>query len=323
MDGDIELRHLRYFVAVAEELHFGRAALRLHLAQPPLSQQIRKLEEILGYPLFLRTSRAVKLTSAGEVFLERARRTLRNVQEDMEEARSVGRGEEGFLRVGFIGSAMLTPLPAMLGRYRRLYPKVNLQLHESYTSAVVQKLLKGELDAGFLRDGGQASGLEIEPLFSEPFIAVVPKKHPLARHKTISAKELRDEPFVFFSPSAGTLAYEKPVSICEEHGFRPHVVQEAPQWLTIMRLIGAGLGVTIAPACVKQIATPNIACLSLRRATVESDIELAYRTSEDRPIVEAIATVARRSFPQKSRRSQTGTSRAVSLKTSLPLRASR
>jgi DNA-binding transcriptional LysR family regulator len=296
MDGDIELRHLRYFVAVAEELHFGRAALRLHLAQPPLSQQIRKLEEILGYPLFLRTSRAVKLTSAGEVFRERAKRTLRNVQEDMEEARSVGRGEEGFLRVGFIGSAMLTPLPAMLGRYRRLYPKVNLQLHESYTSAVVQKLLKGELDAGFLRDSGQVSGLEIEPLFSEPFIAVVPKKHPLAKHKTISAKELRDEPFVFFSPSAGTLAYEKPVSICEEYGFRPQVVQEAPQWLTIMRLIGAGLGVTIAPACVKQIAAPNIVCLSLRRATVESDIELAYRTSEDRPIVEAIATVARESF---------------------------
>jgi DNA-binding transcriptional LysR family regulator len=220
----------------------------------------------------------------------------------MEEARSVGRGEEGFLRVGFIGSAMLTPLPAMLGRYRRLYPKVNLQLHESYTSAVVQKLLKGELDAAFLRDGGQASGLEIEPLFSEPFIAVVPKKHPLARYKIISAKELRDEPFVFFSPSAGTLAYEKPVSLCEEHGFRPRVVQEAPQWLTIMRLIGAGLGVTIAPACVKQVAAPNVACLSLRRAIVQSDIELAYRTGEDRAIVEAIATVARESFPPRRQR---------------------
>jgi len=304
MDGDIELRHLRYFVAVAEELHFGRAALRLHLAQPPLSQQIRKLEAVLGYPLFLRTSRAVKLTSAGEVFLERARRTLRNVQEDMEEARSIGRGEEGFLRVGFIGSAMLTAIPAMLGRYRRLYPKVNLQLHESYTSAVVQKLLKGELDAGFLRDGGQTSGLEVERLFSEPFIAVVPKKHPLAKHKTISATELRNEPFVFFTPSAGTLAYQKPVSICEEHGFRPKVVQEAPQWLTIIRLVGAGLGVTIAPACVKQVAAPNVACLGLRRVTVESDIELAYRTSEDRAVVEAIATVARQSFPQNRRRSR-------------------
>jgi DNA-binding transcriptional LysR family regulator len=299
MDRDIELRHLRYFVAVAEELHFGRAALRLHLAQPPLSQQIRKLEEILGYPLFLRTSRAVKLTSAGEVFLERARRTLRNVQEDMDEARSVGRGEEGFLRVGFIGSAMLTPLPAMLGRYRRLYPKVNLQLHESFTSAVVQKLLKGELDAGFLRDSGHVDGLEIESLFSEPFIAVVPRKHPLARYKIISAKELRDEPFVFFSPSAGALAYEKPVSLCEEHGFRPHVVQEAPQWLTIMRLVGAGLGVTIAPACVKQVAVSNVACLSLRRALLQSDIELAYRSGEDRAIVEAIAAVARQSFPKR------------------------
>jgi DNA-binding transcriptional LysR family regulator len=302
MDADIELRHLRYFVAVAEELHFGRAALRLHLAQPPLSQQIRKLEGILGYPLFIRTSRAVKLTSAGEVFLERARRTLRNVQEDMDEARSIGRGEEGFLRVGFIGSAMLTALPAMLGRYRRLYPKVNLQLHEAHTSAVVQKLLKGELDAGFLRDAGQIPGLKIQALFSEPFIVVVPKKHPLARRKTISARELRDQPFVLFTPSAGTLAYKKTVSLCEEHGFRPQVVQEAPQWLTIMRLIGAGLGVTIAPACVKQVAAPNVVCLNLRCAAVESDIELAYRDGEDRPIVEAIASVARQSFPQKRQR---------------------
>jgi DNA-binding transcriptional LysR family regulator len=323
MDGDIELRHLRYFVAVAEELHFGRAALRLHLAQPPLSQQIRKLEDILGYPLFLRTSRAVKLTSAGDVFLERARRTLRNVKEDMEEARSVGRGEEGFLRVGFIGSAMLTALPAMLGRYRRLYPKVNLQLHEAHTSVVVQKLLKGELDAGFLRDGGHTPGLAIEPLFSEPFIAVLPKKHLLARHKTISAGALRDEPFVFFAPAAGALAYEKAVSLCEEHGFRPRVVQEAPQWLTIMRLVGADLGVTIAPACVKQVATPNVACLSLRGAMVESDIELAYRTSEDRAIVEAIAAVARESFPKKKNTLRARSSYAVSRETSLPLRASR
>ena len=301
MDQDIELRHLRYFVAVAEELHFGRAALRLHLAQPPLSQQIRKLEEILGYPLFLRTSRAVKLTSAGEVFLERSRRTLRNVQEDMEEARSVGRGEEGFLRVGFIGSAMLTAVPSMLGRYRRLYPKVNLQLHESYTSAVVQKLLKGELDAGFLRDGGETDGLRVERLFSEPFIAVLPSKHALAKYKTISPRELGEEPFVFFAPSAGTLAYEKPVSLCEQHGFRPRVVQEAPQWLTIMRLVGAGLGVTIAPACVRQLAAPNVVCVNLRGATVKSDIELAYRISEDRAVVEAIVMVARESFPRRDR----------------------
>src|SRR5215469_15783631 len=113
MDQEIELRHLRYFAAVAEELHFGRAARRLHLSQPPLSQQIRRLEELLGYPLFVRTSRAVRLTSAGEVFRERAQRTLRKMDEDVDAMRCVGRGEAGTLRVGFIGSGMLTTIPAM------------------------------------------------------------------------------------------------------------------------------------------------------------------------------------------------------------------
>src|ERR1700761_6842991 len=134
MDRDIELRHLRYFVAVAEELHFGRAAARLHVAQPPLSQQIRQMEERLGHPLFERTSRAVRLTAAGEVFLERARRTLRTLQDDIEEARSVGRGEEGLLRVGFIGSAMYTHLPQVLGAYHRRHPRVQFQIRESFSS---------------------------------------------------------------------------------------------------------------------------------------------------------------------------------------------
>lgn len=129
-DQDLELRHLRYFVAVAEELHFGRAAARLHLSQPPLSQQIRRLEEILGYPLFVRTSRSVKLTSAGEILLERARRTLRNVQRDIDEIRSVGEGEVGSLNVGFVGSAMLTMLPEIFRKYREAYPRVHLRLYE-------------------------------------------------------------------------------------------------------------------------------------------------------------------------------------------------
>jgi DNA-binding transcriptional LysR family regulator len=118
MDRDIELRHLRYFVAVAEELHFGRAALRLNLAQPPLSQQIRKLEELLGYSLFTRTSRSVSLTHAGEALLQRARRTLRNVQRDIDETRSIAHGDVGSLHVGFVGSAMLTMLPGIFRSYR-------------------------------------------------------------------------------------------------------------------------------------------------------------------------------------------------------------
>jgi DNA-binding transcriptional LysR family regulator len=292
MDSELELRHLRYFTAVAEELHFGRAAQRLHLAQPPLSQQIRRLESIVGYPLFTRTSRSVKLTGAGEVFLERARRTLRNVQEDLEEARSMARGEAGFLRVGFIGSSMLTSLPAMLGEYRRQYPGVQLQLHEAHTSHVMQCVASGEWDIGILRDGGPHAGLEVTTLFTEPFVAVVPANHPLAARRNISAAALRDEPFVLFAPLAGTRAYEKTVSFCEQHGFRPRVVQEAPQWLTLLRLVGAGLGVTIAPACVRQIVTPGIVCLRLRGAHVSSDIELARRAGDHRPIVKAFTAIA-------------------------------
>jgi DNA-binding transcriptional LysR family regulator len=302
MDRDIELRHLRYFVAVAEELHFGRAAQRLNLAQPPLSQQIRKLEEILGHPLFVRTSRAVRLTAAGEVFLDRARRTLRSVQEDMEEARSIGRGDVGSLRVGFIGSSMLTPLPSMLGRYRREYPNVQLQLQEAFSAQLEQSLLKGALDAAFLRDADLLDGLTIEPLFSEPFVAVLPHTHPLAGRRSISAALLRNEPFVLFSPAAGKLAYERTISLCEEHGFRPRVVQEGPQWLTILRLIGAGLGVTIAPECVKQIASPHVVCLRLHATKVRSEITLAYRSSDDRAILRTFAAIARNSFEQNKRR---------------------
>jgi len=297
MDQDIELRHLRYFVAVAEELHFGRAAQRLHRAQPPLSQQIRKLEEILGHPLFSRSSRAVKLTSAGVVFLERARRTLAKVQEDLEAARSVGRGEVGSLTVGFIGSGMLTALPAMLGRYRREYPKVNLQLRESFTAAVLQALREGTIDVGFLRDGGPNEGLEVEALFSEPFVCVMPKDHPLARRRGLSAAALRDEPFVLFSAAMGSRAHQKTLSICEQHGFRPQVVQEAPQWLTILRLVGAGLGVTIAPACVERIAAPDVVCRRLERTGVLSDVEIAFRAGDDRAIVRTFAAIARQSLP--------------------------
>src|SRR5262245_50747300 len=137
MNLPIELRHLRYFVAVAEELHFGRAAARLNLAQPPLSQQIRKLEDLVGHRLFTRTSRAVKLTAAGVALLDRARHTLRKVAEDVDVVRSIGRGELGLLTVGFIGSAVLTPLPGMLERYRKAYPKVTLQLREQPTAGLI------------------------------------------------------------------------------------------------------------------------------------------------------------------------------------------
>src|SRR5271156_4899934 len=264
---DIEIRHLRYFIAVAEELHFGRAAMRLHIAQPPLSQQIRRLEEMLGHALFLRTSREVRLTAAGEELLERARYTLKKIEADVAAAQRIGRGEAGAMTVGFIGSGMLTPVPKMLGRYRRQYPQVDLQLREFYTTRLVDALLEGTVDVGFLRDAGETDGLKVEVLLAEPFVVVLPRKHPLADQKTVAVKSLQHEPFVLFARSYGSVAWKKTVDVCEAHGFTPRVVQEAPQWLTIMTLVGAGLGVTIAPACVKKLAVPDTVCRKLRPQT--------------------------------------------------------
>ena len=289
MDRNIELRHLRYFVAVAEELHFGRAAQRLHLAQPPLSQQVRKLEQMIGYELFARTSRSVSLTVAGEALLEGARRTLRNLQRDIDETRSAGRGEVGSLHVGFVGSGMLTSLPAIFRAYRETYPRVRLSLHESFTARVIEGLGNGTLDAGILRDGDPTEGLDVKTIFSEPFLAVLPVNHSRAKQKSISPAALRHEPFVYYPRSAGTRAYEKPLTIFEEHGFRPTIVQEATHWLTIMRLVGAGLGVTVAPECVRRIASPEVVCLTLRGTDVVSNIELARLTGDSRPIVDQFA----------------------------------
>ena len=209
---------------------------------------------------------------------------------------SVGRGEVGSLRVGFISSGMLTPLPAMLGLYRRQHPKVDLQLSEGVSSGMIRSLLNGGIDVGILRDADPVDGIESEILFSEPFVAVLPATHPYARRKSISAGALRDEPFVLFNPQAGHLAYEKTASLCEAHGFRPRVVQEAPQWFTSLRLIGAGLGVSIGPACVKRIAPPDAVCVRLAGTRVRSNVELAWRTGEDRTIVTAFRALARESL---------------------------
>jgi DNA-binding transcriptional LysR family regulator len=293
---DIELRHLRYFVAVAEELHFGHAAQRLHIAQPPLSQQIRKLEEAVGHPLLLRSSRQVRLTAAGEELLKRAQQTLRKVAEDVHNTRRIGRGEVGTLTVGFIASAMLTVLPRMLSEYRTRFPEVELRLREFYTASLLNALRDGTADIGFTRDAGEEETLHTEVLLPEPYIAVVSSQHPLAQKTSIRIDELRAEPFVLFSPDVGHLAWEKVQQLCQQGGFRPKIVQEAPHWLTILRLVGAGLGVTIAPACVEKIADQEVRCVKLRGAKVFSHLELAYRTETLTELEETFLALARRTF---------------------------
>src|ERR1700741_41170 len=237
----IELRHLRYFIAVAEELHFSRAAERLHIAQPPLSQQIRKLEQYIGHPLFIRNSRTVALTQAGEALLERSRYLLRRLDDDLETVRRVGRGEIGTLTVGFIGSAMLTALPALIGSYRKRFAKVDLRIRELTTSSLVDAIRQGAVDLGFLRDAGPTEGLIVENVLTERFVIA------LANRQKISLAELKGEPLILFARELGPLAWDKTIGLCETSGFRPTIVQEAPEWLTVLRLVSSGLGISITP----------------------------------------------------------------------------
>jgi DNA-binding transcriptional LysR family regulator len=292
MNQEIELRHLRYFLAVADALHFSKAAERLGIAQPPLSQQIKRLEQILGHRLFDRTTRGVKLTLAGQLLAERARSTLEKIQDDLAQVRRLGRGEEGTLTVGFSGSVVFTDLPAAIEAYRRLYPKVELRLRELSTSAQIAALLDGTLDLAFLRDGDPTEGIQVTTLLRERYVAVLPESHPLARHRVLRVRDLREQPFVFFARRMGPLAFDRTVACCERSGFRPNIVQDAPQWPTLVRLVAAGLGVSLAPACVAKVIIPGAVYREVH-AACRTTIDLGLKTGSDKILANNFIQIAR------------------------------
>ncbi|HMF77929.1 MAG TPA: LysR substrate-binding domain-containing protein [Bryobacteraceae bacterium] len=292
MNEEIELRHLRYFVAVTETLHFSRAAQRLGIAQPPLSQQIKRLEQILGHRLFDRTTRGVKLTLAGQLLAERARTTLEKVHDDLAQVRRLGRGEGGTLTVGFSGSIMFTDLPAAIGGYRRRYPEVELRLRELPTAAQIAALLAGTLDLAFLRDGDPTDGVQISTLLQERYVAVLPEAHALARKRSLRLGDLRAEPFILFARRMGPLAFDRTIACCERSGFHPRIVQDAPQWPTLVRLVAAGLGVSLAPACVANVALPGAVYRDLH-APGRTSVDLGTRTGSTGTLAGNFMEIAR------------------------------
>jgi DNA-binding transcriptional LysR family regulator len=289
MNQNIELRHLRYFLAVAETLHFSKAAQRLGIAQPPLSQQIKRLEQLVGHRLFDRTTRGVKLTLAGQLLADRARSTVEKVHDDLEQVRRLGRGEEGTLTVGFSGSVMFADLPAAIESYRRRYPKVELRLRELATYAQIPALLDGTLDLAFMRDGDPTEGIQMTTMFKEPYIAVLPEGHALARKRSLRVADLLDEPFILFARRMGPLAFDRTMACCERSGFRPNIVQEASQWPTHVRLVAAGLGVTLAPACVATVTIPGAVYRDVHapcRTTVDLGVKLGSDTTPTKNFIE-------------------------------------
>jgi DNA-binding transcriptional LysR family regulator len=252
-----DLKQLRYFVAVAEELHFSRAAERLGIAQPPLTQQIQKLERLLGCPVFTR-GRTTALTAAGAVLLDEARRILAQVDGAMESTRRTARGERGRLALGVPPSVMLSGLPAVIRQFRKRYPEVGLALREMSTSAIEAAVRTEEIDLGFLRETQPGRPLASEIVYTEPVVAVLPKAHRLAARGSLKLAQLSGDPFVFFPRRLGPALHDRLTGLCVDAGFAPHIVQEATQWQTVISLVEAGMGVSLAPGCVRKFRWPQV-----------------------------------------------------------------
>jgi len=289
----MELRHLRYFLAVAEELHFGRAAARLHIAQPPLSQQIRQLERELGFDLFLRTNRRVRLTDAGRAFRAEAQALLDRLGRAAVAAGRVARGESGALAVGFVASATYALLPALYRRFHERHPDVALTLAEMSTAEQVEALRAGRIQLGLARPPVGDETLAVEPLVDEPLVVALPTRHRLAPRRALALRTLASEPFVLFpsQPRPGWIDVVQ--DACRAAGFLPSVAQEVLELSTAVTLVAAGIGVTLVPASAQALRLAGVVYRPLRSPAPTTRL-LALRRSDDRSaVVERFLEVAR------------------------------
>jgi DNA-binding transcriptional LysR family regulator len=283
----MELRHLHYFIAVAEELHFSRAAERLCISQPPLSQQIRDLEDELGVKLFERTKRHVHLTEAGKVFLDRSYLLLAQLEQAIAATQRIGRGEVGQLAIGFVDSAMYTSLPEMLKGFREQFPAVDLQLQEMTTAQQIQALYDKQIDVGIVRSAISEPGLRVECLLPESLVLALPENHALSAQTQVSLSALADELFILFPAKLGPLFYEQIIQSCEKAGFRPKVAQEAVQMQTIIGLVAAGLGIAIVPASMQNFHRSGVIYRPLQEQIPQTGLYLAWRQHDSAPVLSA------------------------------------
>lgn len=275
----MELRHLKYFVAVAEELNFSRAAIRLRVAQPALSKQIRDLERELEVRLLERSSHHVAMTAAGEVFLDRSRRILAESEEAVAAARRAHRGETGTLAIGFIGSISHAILPKVLQAYRQKYPEVELNLNELGPAEQVDALLKRTLDVGFLgmAQARKIPDLQVEILAEEQLMAALPSGHGMAGMKEIQLKALKKERFILTSRRNAPLFNEWLIELCHKAGFAPEIIREVDRAPTVLNYIAAGEGVSVFPAEIAKSASPGVRFVPLNRNLPKYRYCMAWR----------------------------------------------
>lgn len=293
---DMDLRHLRYFIAVAEEKHFTRAAARLGIQQPPLSHQIRQLEDELGTPLFRRLTRGVELTESGALLLGEAYRILNQVERTKTDVRSLARGTTGHIRVGFGGATYFQPKVTQLIRaFRERYPGVTLTPEQSVTARLITALQRNELDVAFLRPPlDDIDGLKLETLVEEPMVAVLPATHPLAGGSSLDLAALAGESFILFPRALSPGFHDTIVSACRRAGFSARLGQETPNIPAIVLMVAAGFGVSIVPRSLGQIQAEGVTYLEIEGEPPMATICLGYRRDPGSQAVRNFVAVAKR-----------------------------
>ncbi len=291
----VELRHLRYFLVVAEELHFGRAAKRLHLAQPGLSQQIQALERELGVELLDRNNRRVQLTAAGQVFFEEGRRAMAQVERAVDRAQRAGRGEVGHLSLGAAESATYSILPRVLREYGRRYPEVNLAVREQQSPALVESLRRGEIDVAIVRTPVETQGLEAMILREESMAVVLPEGHPLAAEKAVAISALAEERLVMHpSPASGWSEFM--LAVCRNAGFEPRISQYASETTVAISFVAAHLGVTLIPESLSDATRrPGVIARPVKHS------QSSARKGAPAPMTRLLVLFRRDELPQTAR----------------------
>lgn len=281
----MDIRKLKYFITVAEELHFNRAAEKLNMTQPPLSQQIQNLEEEIGVQLLERSKRTVLLTPAGKVFLNEARRIVRQLEQSIEKTRLAGEGMVGQLSIAFVDSASGEWLVRLLRIFRELYPQVQLILREMTSAEQIQALQDGTIHFGFVRYSEPVKHVRYQTVQHESLIAVLPEDHALALENEVSIRNLAAEAFILFPRQFGAPFYDQIMQFCKNHEVDPKVVQEAVQMSTIVNLVAAGMGISIIPSSASIFERKGVVFLPFQEVTPSVPLFAAWRTDVNQAVI--------------------------------------
>lgn len=285
MSYQIELRHFNYFMAVAEELHFRKAAERLFISQPGLSRQIKQMEEILDAQLFIRNKRKVALTQAGAYLKGELEFILNHLDRTQKQLKLIDAGSSGGLRIGFLGSAMQKVVPDLLIRLRDKFPEIKSTLDELSNRAQVDAVLKDKLDLGFVRLARVPSGLQIRPVFEDTFSLVLPKDHQLSQNSFRTIKQLQEEHFILFSKEYSPLYFDKVMSICEDAGFTPKVSHRSVHAQTIFKLVENHMGIAIIPTALQYGFQMDVQFIELKGIKQKAILSVIWKSDNRNPVL--------------------------------------